>query len=155
MWRKSIGIAFALLVCLFVCLFCLLACFLLFVGLGVVVVVGGGGGGEVVLFLCFLFWVFSVYLFSVYGFMQLVVFVGPAVIGGKYFSVGQNVKILPNVFITAILIGTIDFSHFIPLSVTLILVVGIKVSRKEHHLLTSFSCVLFFFFFFFTDQDAV
>ena len=58
-------------------------------------------------------------------------FVRPAVIGGKYFSVGQNVKILPNVFITAILIGTIDFSHFIPLSVTFVLVVGIKVSRKN------------------------
>ena len=47
----------------------------------------------------------------------------------------------PNLFIPAMLIGTIDFYHSKHLSVTLILARGHKVSTKQN-ILTSFSQIL-------------
>ena len=38
----------------------------------------------------------------------------------------------PNSFITAMFISTIDFCHFVPLSVALILASGHKLSRKQN-----------------------
>ena len=48
----------------------------------------------------------------------------------------------PNVFIPAVLIGTIELFHFISLSMTLTLAGGHKVNRMQN-LWTSFSCKLF------------
>ena len=59
---------------------------------------------------------------------------------GKNFKVGYYMQTSrPNLFIPAILIGTIDFYHFILLSLTLTLPGGHKVSAKQI-LLASFSC---------------
>ena len=67
----------------------------------------------------------------------------PAVLHGKNFNVGYCKQTFrPNTFILAMLIGTIEFCHFIPLSVTLTLAGGHKVST-EQNLLASFSCILF------------
>ena len=58
-----------------------------------------------------------------------------AVLYGKNFNVGHYTQTFyPQFFIPAILIGTIDFDHFILLSLTL----GYKVSMKQN-LLASIS----------------
>ena len=57
----------------------------------------------------------------------------------KTFNVGHFMQtVQPNVFIPAMLLGTIDFYHCIPLSLTLTLAEHHKVSAKQN-LLTSFS----------------
>ena len=47
--------------------------------------------------------------------------------------------IKPNSFISAMFIGTIDVCHFIPVSMTLTLGWGFKVSRMENLLVSFFS----------------
>ena len=47
--------------------------------------------------------------------------------------------VLPNFFIPGVLIGTSDSYHFIPLSLTLILPRGNKVSTKQNLLASFFS----------------
>ena len=68
---------------------------------------------------------------------------GCAVLCGKNLSVEHYIQTFqPNVFLPAMLIGTIDFYHFIPHSVTLTLTGGHKVSTKLScwlHFLTHFS----------------
>ena len=60
----------------------------------------------------------------------------------KTFNIGHYTQtVQPNLFIPAMLIGTIDFYHFILLSLTLILPGGHMVSIKQN-LLASFSCTL-------------
>ena len=54
-----------------------------------------------------------------------------------YCSAKVLLFVLPAMFL-----GTIDFNHFIPLSLTLTLPGGHKVSAKQN-LLASFSCLLF------------
>ena len=66
----------------------------------------------------------------------------PAVLRGKSFSVGQyRQAVQPNFFLPAMLIGTIDFKHFVLLSLTLTLPGGLKVSAMQN-LLASFSHTL-------------
>ena len=58
---------------------------------------------------------------------------------GKNFNIGHYMQIvLPNVFIPAMLTSTIEFYHFILLSLTLTLPVGYMVSTKQN-LLASLS----------------
>ena len=67
----------------------------------------------------------------------------PPVLYGKNFNVGQYMQTFqPTFFIPALLIGTIGFYHFIPLSLTLTLPGGHKVSTKQN-LLASFSHTFF------------
>ena len=78
-----------------------------------------------------------------------VVFVQLAVLHEENFNVGQYALIFqPSFFIPAMLKGTIDIYHFILLSVTMTLIGGQKVSRKQN-LLASFSAH------FSTDQDEI
>ena len=60
-----------------------------------------------------------------------------AILLDKDLSVGHTDFVLP-----AMHIGTIDFCHFIPLSLTLTLAGGHKVGAKQN-LLASFSCTLY------------
>ena len=63
------------------------------------------------------------------------------------FNVGHYTpSVQPNLFIPAMLTGTIDFYHFIPLSLTLTLSWGHKVSAKQDllALFSLFSPTLFF-----------
>ena len=67
----------------------------------------------------------------------------PIFLCGKNFDVGYYTQnVLPNLFIPAMLIVTIDFYHFIPLSLTLTSPTCHKVSAKQN-LLASFSHTLF------------
>ena len=60
---------------------------------------------------------------------------------GKNFNVGHYTQtVLPNVSIPAMLIGTIDFCHFVTLLLTLVLPGGHNVSAKLNFL-ASFSCM--------------
>ena len=68
----------------------------------------------------------------------------PADSSGKNFYVGHYTQTFePNLFIPAMLIGTVDFYHFIRLSLTLTLPRVRKVSAKQN-LLASFSRTLLF-----------
>ena len=68
---------------------------------------------------------------------------------GKGFNVGHYTQTFQAIFfIPAMLIGTINFYHFIPLSVTLTLSGGHKVSAKQNLL-------RFFVTRFSTDQDGI
>ena len=73
----------------------------------------------------------------------------PAILRGKTFNVGHYTQpFQPHFFTPVMLIGTIDFYHFIPRSRTLTLPTGHKVSAKQTswlHFLTHFS----------TDQDEM
>ena len=61
----------------------------------------------------------------------------------KDFNIGHYTQTVQQIFFTpAMLIGTMDFCHFIPLSLTLTLPGGHKVSTKQN-LLASFSWPLF------------
>ena len=51
---------------------------------------------------------------------------------GKTYNVGHANSFLPNFFIPAMLIGAIDFSHFIPLSFMMTLPGAHKVSAKQN-----------------------
>ena len=62
----------------------------------------------------------------------------------KTLILDNTCRLLPNSFVPAMLIGTIDFCHFIPLSVTVTLAGGHMVST-ELNLLTSFSHAFFHF----------
>ena len=77
-------------------------------------------------------------------------FVGwPAILHGKNFNVRHYTQTdQPSFSVLAMLMGTIDFYHFIPASQTLILPGGHKVSTK-HKLLASF-CPHFS-----SDQDEI
>ena len=67
----------------------------------------------------------------------------PAVLRGKNFNAGHYTQtVQPNCFIPAMLIGTIDFYHFMPFSLTLTLPGGNKVSAKPNQL-ASFSPKVF------------
>ena len=56
----------------------------------------------------------------------------PAILLGKNFIVVHYMQtVQPNFFIPAILIGTIDFYHFIPISLTMTLPRGYKVSANK------------------------
>ena len=67
----------------------------------------------------------------------------PALLHGKTLDI--ECKLLSHIlFIPAKLIGTIDFYIFIPLSLTLTLPGGHKISAKQN-LLASVSCTLFFY----------
>ena len=57
-------------------------------------------------------------------------------------TLGYTQTVQPVLFIPAMLIGSIDFYHFIPLSLTLTLGGGHKISTKQN-LLASFSRTLF------------
>ena len=63
----------------------------------------------------------------------------PSVMLVKDFNVERCIRLYSQFFIPTMLIGTIDFYHFIPLSVILTMVGGHKVSAKQN-LLASFSC---------------
>ena len=55
----------------------------------------------------------------------------PAFVRGKNFNVGHCTQaVLPTFFILAMLIGTIDFYHFMPHLLTLTLPEGHKVNAK-------------------------
>ena len=55
----------------------------------------------------------------------------PAVLCSKNFDIGHYMQIFePTLFIPAMLIGTIDFYHFIPPSLTMALPGGHKVSKN-------------------------
>ena len=66
-----------------------------------------------------------------------------AVLHGKNVNAGHYAQaVQPTLFIPAMLIGIIDFYHFIPLSLTLTLPEGHKVSTKQNlllHFLSHFS----------------
>ena len=63
---------------------------------------------------------------------------------GKYFSTGHCMQTFEEIlFIPALLVGTIDFYHFIPLSMSLRRSAQSKTSW--HHFLANFS----------TDQDEI
>ena len=67
----------------------------------------------------------------------------PAVLCDKNFNAGHYSKTFkPNFFVPAMLIGTIDFCHFMPLSLTLNLLESHKDSTKQNFL-ASFSCTHF------------
>ena len=67
----------------------------------------------------------------------------PTFLHGKTFDGGHYMQTVQQIFfIPAMLIGTISLYHFIPLSLTLALPGGHKVSTK-HNLLASFSPALF------------
>ena len=73
----------------------------------------------------------------------------PAHLCGRNLSVGHYVQTLQlNLFISAMLLGTVDFSHFIPLSLILILAGGHEVRGKQ-----DFGFV--FFSYFSTNQDEI
>ena len=73
----------------------------------------------------------------------------PSVLCGKSFNTGHGTQTFqPVLLIPAMLIGTMDFYHFIPLSLTLTLPGGHKVSTKQS-LLASFFCMLS------ADQDEI
>ena len=56
----------------------------------------------------------------------------PAILRGKNFNIGHYMQTVPpNVFIPAMLIGTTDFYHFIPLSLSLTLPGGHSISTKQ------------------------
>ena len=62
----------------------------------------------------------------------------PSTLHGTAFNLGHHTQVVqPNCFIPALLTGTIDFYHFTPLSVTLTMLGGHKVSTKQD-LLASF-----------------
>ena len=66
-----------------------------------------------------------------------------AVFYGKNFNTGRYMQtVQPNFLIPAMLVGSVDFYHFIPLSVTMTSAGGHKVSTKQD-LLASF-CGTFF-----------
>ena len=68
---------------------------------------------------------------------------GLSILHGKKFNVGRLfANFQPNMFTSARIIGTIDFYHFITLSMTLTLARGHKV-RTNQNLLASFSCALY------------
>ena len=67
----------------------------------------------------------------------------PVVLCGKNFNIGHHTQtVQPSFYIPTMLIGTIDFNHFIPLSLTLTLPGGHMISAKEN-LLAVFSPTLF------------
>ena len=67
----------------------------------------------------------------------------PAILHDKKLNIGHNMQTFqPNYFIPAMLIGTIDFHHLKPLSLTLTLPMSDKVSAKQN-LLAWFSCIRF------------
>ena len=58
---------------------------------------------------------------------------------GKNINVGHNTQTFgPKLFIPAMFTGTFDFYHLIPLSLTLTLLIGHKVSAKQNFLASSF-----------------
>ena len=67
----------------------------------------------------------------------------PAILRGRNFNTGHSMQTFQSLFfIPAMLIGTIDFYHFLPLSLALTLPGSHKVSAKQN-LLASFFCTLF------------
>ena len=67
----------------------------------------------------------------------------PSVLRGKNFNVGHYTQtVQPNCFTPAMLIGTIDFFHSIPLSRTFTWP-GFHNFRAKQNILASFSCTLF------------
>ena len=101
----------------------------------------GGGGGD--LFVCLLLVVpflgMGICMSSVWIYIiSCICVAGHCLSGqlsfmhGKNFNIGQySQSFQPMFFIPAMLIGTIDFYHFIPLSVTLIMAEVHKVSSKQ------------------------
>ena len=62
--------------------------------------------------------------------------VHPSILCGKNFNTEHYVQTFqPNMFILAMLIGTIHFCHIIPLSVALTLAWGHQVRRKQNFLI--------------------
>ena len=57
----------------------------------------------------------------------------PAILCGKNFGIGHCAQpFQPNSFILTMLVGTIEFYHVVPLSLTLAFAGGHKVSTKEN-----------------------
>ena len=86
-----------------------------------------------------------------YGSMEWVMFVGlasqSAFLHGKNFNIGYYTQTTQQkFFIPAMLIGTIDFYHLMPLSLTFR--GGHKINAKQN-IMASFSPILLIFFFFF------
>ena len=90
---------------------------------------------------CFSFWSIWPAWICVISWVQLAG--QPSIMPGTNFSIGLFTQTFWPIFFTpATLIGIADFYHFTPLSVTLTLTWGHKVSVKQN-LLASFSCIHF------------